>query len=90
MKLHANDILGMKYQVKKKIGAGSFGEIYLGIFNQFIITIAKDTTTDEDVAIKTVLSFAYPNRNQSMPSIPKLFTRQRLLSCFRKQVSILL
>lgn len=41
MKLHANDLLGQKYLIKKKIGAGSFGEIYLGRFhkNYLIINI---------------------------------------------------
>ena len=30
MKLHQNDFVANKYQIKKKIGAGAFGEIYLG------------------------------------------------------------
>ena len=31
MKLHTDDILGGSYKIRRKIGAGSFGEIYLGI-----------------------------------------------------------
>ena len=30
MKLHSDDILGGAYRIRKKIGAGSFGEIYIG------------------------------------------------------------
>ena len=29
MRLHTDDIIG-GYKIKKKIGAGSFGEIYIG------------------------------------------------------------
>lgn len=30
MRLQQGDIIGEKYEIKKRIGAGSFGEIYLG------------------------------------------------------------
>ncbi len=29
-------IIANKFQVKKKIGSGSFGEIFLGIYNNFL------------------------------------------------------
>jgi len=44
MKLHSDDILGGSYRIRRKIGAGSFGEIYIGmkyIFN-FISKACKN------------------------------------------------
>lgn len=38
-------LLGSKFKIGKKIGSGNFGEVRMG----------KNVTTNEDVAVKTVL-----------------------------------
>lgn len=56
MRLHTDDILGGSYKIRRKIGAGSFGEIYLGnIYNILLNILAKNIRTNEEVAIKTVI-----------------------------------
>ena len=57
------DIIGQKYEVIKKIGAGSFGTIYLGKFLKLLIIVmtAEHIDTKEQYAIKAEpLESKYP------------------------------
>ena len=57
MNLCPGDLLAQRYRVKRRIGGGSFGEIFLGMFDGllfFVLNIAIDTKTQIEVAIKTV------------------------------------
>jgi hypothetical protein len=54
MNLCPGDILAMRYKVKRRIGGGSFGEIYIGKTFKKRLSVATDTRTQLEVAIKTV------------------------------------
>ena len=49
--------VGSKYKVGRKIGSGSFGDIYYGKHNIYIYIyiLGKSTQTAEEVAIKMVI-----------------------------------
>ena len=53
MKSKRGDIIGEEYEVIKKIGAGSFGTIYLGKFLLlFWFFLAENIVSKQQVAIK--------------------------------------
>lgn len=73
--------------MRKKIGAGSFGEIYLGIVLYALCITAKNTRNNEEVAIKTVkINANTTSRNLDMLVTPRLYMKPRCLRCFKAQV----
>jgi len=69
--------VGGRFRLGKKIGSGSFGEIFIGIFNSPFISlwihlfiqfiIAVNIQTGEDVAIKLVSSFKSISFSNNIP-----------------------
>ena len=47
-------IIARKFKVGKRIGGGSFGEIYSGIAVSFLTFVATDMQTKQELAVKLV------------------------------------
>ena len=47
-------IVNGRYKVGKRIGAGSFGQVYMGTHTSFNPFIGIDVVTQQEVAIKAV------------------------------------
>lgn len=85
--------VGGKFQVIKKIGSGSFGEIFHGISHTLPkcdylwFWLGLQTQTEEEVAIKLVKSSSLPKRTQ-FPNNRRKTLRWRILSFYTNLRSI--
>lgn len=73
--------VGNKYRLGRKIGSGSFGDIYLGKFTLFIMKCAKQTSRLLRIDILICLLFICQNFLNHVTNFCSVFYSNKLNIC---------